>query len=468
VREDTHPPTHPSYTTSNAKSVHFFTVCFSLNRFSEASQVTALSQRVEACQAQVNALAGQSRASTVFASPKYPAPAVLSALVPLSGEGLERFRRARHLDYALDAPHEPADVRPSVALPELLLFGGVDTPPHPALVPDAKPLEGLGRLPSNLPSVSSLLLFNTDHTPYEQYMTLDNLLGRDRSGETRQTNAELFAAPRTVTDGDTMPEAAMLDYTYAPALEELPAMSLPSALPNLPGVADIQWSGASDDTLAPSGSKRGGDRAWADGPRPQPAANGAPAAKAATPGGGASTAAAAAAPSAASAAAAPPPPPPPPSSGGAAAPVSAGGAPPPPPPPKAKAVSFAAETAASPAPAGDDAGGGDDDGGGGGDTRNALLESIRAGRKLKKVAERKKVEEEEDKKPAKHGAGSTGDIMGDLMQALNRRRKGIASKQVAKAESMPNIGRVVAPPKLSAPKNENVPEHDDAEWSDGQ
>jgi hypothetical protein len=113
-------------------------------------------------------------------------------------------------------------------------------------------------------------------------MTFDNLLGQDRSGETRETNAELFAAPRTVAEGDTLPEAAMLDYTYAPELEELPAMSLPSALPNLPGVADIQWAGAHDDVLAPSGSKRGGDRAWADGPRPAPAANPAAAATAAT------------------------------------------------------------------------------------------------------------------------------------------------------------------------------------------
>lgn len=389
--------------------------------------------------------------------------------MPLSGEGLERYRRARHIDYALDVPHEPPVVRPTVALPELLLFGGVDTPPHTALTADAKPLEGLGRLPPRLPSVSSLLLFNTDHTPYEQYMTLDNLLGQDRSGETRETNAELFAAPRTVAEGDTLPEAAMLDYTYAPELEELPAMSLPSALPNLPGVADIQWAGAQDDVLAPSGSKRGGDRAWADGPRPAPAANPTAATAGATgAAAGAGAAAPAAAPASAATTAAAP--------AAASAPVSAAGAPPPPPPPMAKppppppapksapaAFSGASDNADDDDNAGGGGGGGGAEPGDGG--RGDLLASIRAGRKLKKVAERKKVEEEEDKTPAKHGGGATGDIMSDLMSALSRRRQGIASKAVAKQESLPNIGRVVPPPK-QAPKNEHLPEHDDEEWSD--
>ena len=40
----------------------------------------------------------------------------------------------RRVDYALDAPHRPPPPAlgiPSAALPELLLFGGVDAPPVP-------------------------------------------------------------------------------------------------------------------------------------------------------------------------------------------------------------------------------------------------------------------------------------------------------------------------------------------------
>jgi WAS family protein 1 len=40
--------------------------------------------------------------------------------------------------------------------------------------------EGLGRLPAHLPSVSSLLLFNTSDNPYNLYLSIDNLLGTDR------------------------------------------------------------------------------------------------------------------------------------------------------------------------------------------------------------------------------------------------------------------------------------------------
>lgn len=77
-------------------------------------------------------------------------------------------------------------VKPSVALPQMLLFGGLDTEPH---VATGISLDGLGRLPRNIPSVASLLLFNTDDTPYQRYMALDNLLGQDRSDEAQMTSA---------------------------------------------------------------------------------------------------------------------------------------------------------------------------------------------------------------------------------------------------------------------------------------
>lgn len=35
---------------------------------------------------------------------------------------------------------------------------------------------GLGRLPNSVASVGSILLFNSDINPYEDYQTLDNLL----------------------------------------------------------------------------------------------------------------------------------------------------------------------------------------------------------------------------------------------------------------------------------------------------
>lgn len=39
---------------------------------------------------------------------------------------------------------------------------------------------GLGRLPHNIPSIGSLLLFNSDINPYKDYQTLDNLISAGR------------------------------------------------------------------------------------------------------------------------------------------------------------------------------------------------------------------------------------------------------------------------------------------------
>lgn len=51
---------------------------------------------------------------------------------------------------------------------------------------DEEQHEGLGGLPKNLSSVSSLLLFNTEENPYKRYVTIDPLRGavtRTREGK---------------------------------------------------------------------------------------------------------------------------------------------------------------------------------------------------------------------------------------------------------------------------------------------
>jgi hypothetical protein len=40
--------------------------------------------------------------------------------------------------------------------------------------------QGIGVLPSKIPSIGSLLLFNSDINPYKNYQALDNLLSTGR------------------------------------------------------------------------------------------------------------------------------------------------------------------------------------------------------------------------------------------------------------------------------------------------
>jgi hypothetical protein len=51
--------------------------------------------------------------------------------------------------------------------------------------------EGLGRLPHDISSVGSLLLFNSDINPYKEYQTLDNLVS---AGRYRPFTARLLSA----------------------------------------------------------------------------------------------------------------------------------------------------------------------------------------------------------------------------------------------------------------------------------
>ena len=63
--------------------------------------------------------------------------------------------------------------------------------------------EGLGRLPDHLPSLGSLLLFNTDDNPNNVYASIDNLLGTEGKALVTDTK-KLAEAPTTVYTGEEL------------------------------------------------------------------------------------------------------------------------------------------------------------------------------------------------------------------------------------------------------------------------
>ena len=86
---------------------------------------------------------------------------------------------------------------------------------------DGNELQGLGPLPNNLKSVSSVLLFNSTVNPYKVYSKLDNLLGVDvevREEEEDARKRKLGAAPKTLVDGDALPEIGEYDVGYKPKM----------------------------------------------------------------------------------------------------------------------------------------------------------------------------------------------------------------------------------------------------------
>jgi len=407
-----------------------------------AARLKSANERIEAARFRVKKITGVSSATTIFSKPTYPLGPECDTYEPVLG----------HLAFTDVA--EPFEEDPDAPVFEIENEDGHSSNIDPrelrqlykSVNPDLSFTElgqkpGLGRLPKRLPSVSSMLLFNSTATPYKQYSNINTLLGEDlASREEDDDNYEMEHAPDTFMNDQDDNGVQTVDFGFVPAAVELDMSSL-NFMQNLslPGIADnVNYQSAPEgmQSFAPSILKNeqgAGFLALEDlslpgteqvGPAGVPGA--APAAAPPPPPQGGMAAAApppppamsyAPAPAPAVAAAPPPPPPgggmPPPPPGGGMPPPPGGGMPPPPggmppppggmPPPPGgmpppPGVGGAAPPGppipvAAPAPAPSGAAGGD------------LLAAIRAGKKLKSAKKKPSVKQ----KPKPKKKASLGD-----------------------------------------------------------
>ena len=120
---------------------------------------------------------------------------------------------------------------------------------------DTEAGEGLGSLPRYLPSVSSLLLFNTDENPYKKYVVLDPLEGAKTKTRDKLMEEEnqLSEAPITITQGEELGRAQQDSIMYVPLMPELSQLDVPEMLPQLQYVAsDVFYSADVGASIAPS------------------------------------------------------------------------------------------------------------------------------------------------------------------------------------------------------------------------
>lgn len=102
--------------------------------------------------------------------------------------------------------------------------------PAPESLPQAQRTaqEGLGKLPSYIPSVTALLLFNTSDNPYKTYVERDNLSGdvfvtsRDRRNADARPSTGLAAAPNSVR------KVRAASFCRVPPSNQMPCPSLSS------------------------------------------------------------------------------------------------------------------------------------------------------------------------------------------------------------------------------------------------
>uniref|UniRef100_A0A452UGF6 WASH complex subunit 1 n=1 Tax=Ursus maritimus TaxID=29073 RepID=A0A452UGF6_URSMA len=213
-------------------------------------QLQAIGERVSLAQAKIEKIKGSKKAIKVFSSAKYPAPERLqeygSIFMGAQDPGLQR--RPRH---RIQSKHRPLD---EWALQEKLKYFPVCVNTKPE--PEDEAEEGLGGLPSNISSVSSLLLFNTTENLYKKYVFLDPLAGAVTKTHVMlgaETEEKLFDAPLSISKREQLEQQVPENYFYVPDLGQVPEIDVPSYLPDLPGIADdLMYSADLGPGIAPS------------------------------------------------------------------------------------------------------------------------------------------------------------------------------------------------------------------------
>jgi WAS family protein 1 len=117
---------------------------------------------------------------------------------------------------------------------------------------------GLGSvLEDHIESVTSLLLFNTAQHPYKQTNVKDPLANLDIANKKARDQAAsdqgqtLYEAPQSILKGEQLETIKKENIGYKPVAGDLPDFNVPNFLPDLVGIADIQYA-QDAESIAPS------------------------------------------------------------------------------------------------------------------------------------------------------------------------------------------------------------------------
>lgn len=214
------------------------------------SQLQTIRERVSLAQAKIEKIKGSKKAIKVFSSAKYPAPEHLQGYSSIF-TGAQDFGLQKRPRHRIQSKHRPLDER---ALQEKLKYFPVCV--NTKVEPEDEAEEGLGGLPSNINSVSSLLLFNTTENLYKKYVFLDPLAGAVTKTHVMlgaETEEKLFDAPLSISKREQLEQQIPENYFYVPDLGQVPEIDVPCQLPDLPGIADdLMYSADLGPGIAPS------------------------------------------------------------------------------------------------------------------------------------------------------------------------------------------------------------------------
>lgn len=190
-------------------------------------QLSNISSRVEVVRKKIDKLSGSKTATQVFSSSKYPGTDIKKRYVSIFKGGEPITMEKFNIDI------KSTNVKNDQM--ENLLFYHVKVKDEKKRVN----LSGLGKIPTDLTSVSDLLLFNSNKNPYNKYEMSDPLQGSKMLRKEEVSEAtEIGAAPASILDKTSLMRSTGQNFSYTPFLGEVPALDVPIHLPDLPGIAD--------------------------------------------------------------------------------------------------------------------------------------------------------------------------------------------------------------------------------------
>eukprot|EP00850_Spirogloea_muscicola_P011234 SM000069S20671 [mRNA] locus=s69:13094:19027:- [translate_table: standard] len=210
----------------------------------EQQRLQGLSRRIRAVQASIDNIEGSQKALTIFSPSKYPVvdPVDVDYVSVFRDRAGSKTCTPQRLSGIVDAPEEQ---EPRGAEEALELFRFFSETAQEPLITTNEHIDGLGDIPQDTDSATSLLLFNTTEVVYgRSYRHIDNLTMplKDAKEELQMDDDTGFSSILTrESELGEVPE----DFGFRPVLGTVPEISLPPSLPNLPMIADLNWGGRS-------------------------------------------------------------------------------------------------------------------------------------------------------------------------------------------------------------------------------
>ncbi|KAK2960468.1 putative WASH complex subunit 1 [Blattamonas nauphoetae] len=221
----------------------------------EKQRLTDIQNRANASEQKIQKIQATSHAVVVYSSSKYPVqPNLKNVHKPLINMNSTHPERPAYKYAQGYHGHQPRHIGDPKFSKYFFPFEGKTIPRLPVVDKFSFKNEGLGRLPSQLKSVTDLLLFNTKENPYKSFFSLDNLEGSDKEDkkDASKKALELFPAPVTLRDKNRIGMYGMEQYSFRPAPKQITFSDIPTHLPGLKNVAlDIALT-AEPTPIAPS------------------------------------------------------------------------------------------------------------------------------------------------------------------------------------------------------------------------